>query len=60
MVLLKSTVIFYLLHQATMLEIASSIYHKLKVTRVKENLTAAQYLHLLSRGELEGNLTTIF
>ena len=52
--------IFYLQHQATMRQIASGIYHKLKVTRPKEKLTAAQYLQLLSKDELEGNLTTIF
>ena len=43
-----------------MRQIASGIYHKLKVTRPKEKLTAAQYLQLLSKDELEGNLITIF
>ena len=56
---LNQQFIFYLLHQANMRQIASGIYHKLKITYRKE-FTAAQYLHLLSRDELEGNLTTIF
>ena len=43
-----------------MRQIASGIYHKLKVTRPKEKLTAAQCLQLLSKDGLEGNLTTIF
>ena len=55
---LNQQFIFYLLHQATLRQIASGIYHKLKVT--KEKLTAARCLQLLSRDELEGNLTTIF
>ena len=41
---LKQQFIFYLLHQAILREIASGIYHKLKVTRPKEKVTAAQYL----------------
>ena len=57
---LNQQFIFYLLHQANMRQIASGIYHKLKVTHPKEKLTAAQCLHLLSKDELEGNLTTIF
>ena len=59
---LNQQFLFYLLHQATMrqIRVASGIYHKLKVTRPKEKLTAAQCLQLLSRDELEGNLTTIF
>ena len=57
---LNQQFIFYLLHQANMRQIASGIYHKLKVTRPKEKLTAAQRLQLLSKDELEGNLTTIF
>ena len=56
---LNQQFIFYLLHQANMRQIASGIYHKLKITHHKE-FTAAQYLHLLSKDELEGNLTTIF
>ena len=57
---LNQQFIFYLLHQANMRQIASGIYHKLKVTHPKEKLTAAQCLQLLSKDELEGNLTTIF
>ena len=57
---LNQQFIFYLLHQANMRQIASGIYHKLKVIRPKEKLTAAQCLQLLSKDELAGNLTTIF
>jgi len=41
-------------------QIASGIYHKLKVIRPSERLTAARCLEMLSTDELEGNLTTIF
>ena len=37
-----------------------TVYHKLKVTRPKEKLIAAQCLQLLTNDESEGNLTTIF
>lgn len=43
-----------------MWQIASGIYHKLKVIRPSERLTAARCLEMLSTDELEGNLTTIF
>ena len=57
---LNQQFIFYLLHQATVRQLASGIYHKLKVIHPKEKLTAAQYLQLLSADELEVNLSTIF
>ena len=57
---LNQQFIFYLLHQATVRQLASRIYHKLKVIHPKEKLTVAQYLQLLTADELEGNLSTIF
>ncbi|XP_065892428.1 uncharacterized protein [Dysidea avara] len=57
---INQQLIFFLNNQTILRQIASGIYHKLKVIRPSEKLTAARYLEMLSSEELEGNLTTIF
>ena len=57
---LNQQLIFYLNNQATLRQIASGIYHKLKVIRPSEQLTAARCLEMLLSEEIEGSLTTIF
>ena len=57
---LNQQLIFYLNNQATLRQIASGIYHKLKVIRPSERLTAARCLEMLLSEEIEGSLTTIF
>jgi len=47
--------IFYLNNQTILRQIASGIYHKLKLIRPSERLTAARCLEMLSSEELEGN-----
>ena len=57
---INQQLIFFLNNQTILRQIASGIYHKLKVIRPSERLTAARCLEMLSSEELEGNLTTIF
>ena len=52
--------LFYHFHQATMRQINAGMFHKLKVLRPQEKLTAARYLEKLENQELEGDLTSIF
>ena len=52
--------LFFHLHQATLRQINSGIYHKLKVVHSKVKLTAARYLNMLENEELEEDLCSIF
>ena len=51
--------LFFQFHQLTMREVGSGIYHKLKIIRPHERLTATRYLEMLQNEEIEGNLTSI-
>jgi len=39
--------LFYHLHQATLRQISSGVYHKLKIVHATEKMTAARYLQML-------------
>ena len=52
--------IFFHLHQATLRQISSGIYHKLKIVRATEKLTAERYIKMLENEELEGDLCSVF
>ena len=52
--------IFFHLHQATLRQISSGIYHKLKIVNSKEKLNVATYLKMLENDELEGDLCSVF
>ena len=52
--------LFYLNNQSLLRQLASGIYHKLKVIKPSEKLTASCCLEMLTSEELEGSLTTIF
>ena len=52
--------LFFHLHQATLRQISSGVYHKLKIVRATEKLTAARYLNMLENEELEGDLCSVF
>jgi len=52
--------LLYQFHHATICQINDGIFHKLKILRPQEKLTAACYLEKLQNEELEGNLTSIF
>ena len=51
---------FFHLHQANLRQISGGIYHKLKIMRPHEKLTAGRYLEMLEKEEIEGNLTSVF
>ena len=57
---LNQQFLFFHFHQLTMRQLGSGIYHKLKIIRPHERLTAARYLDMLQNEEIEGNLTSIF
>ena len=57
---LNQQFLFFLFHQATIRQLGSGIYHKLKIIRPHERLTAARYLDMLQNEEIEGDLTSIF
>jgi len=57
---LNQQLIFYLNNQSLLRQLASGIYHKLKVIKPSEKLTASHCLEMLTSEELEGSLTTIF
>ena len=52
--------LFYHFHQATIRQLSSGFFHKLKVIRPHQNITAGQYLEKLNNEEIEGELTNIF
>ena len=52
--------LFFHLHQATLRQISSGVYHKLKIVHATEKMTAAKYLQMLENEELEGNLCSVF
>ena len=52
--------IFFHLHQSTLRQISSGVYHKLKIVRATERMTASRYLQMLENEELEGDLCSIF
>ena len=57
---LNQQFLFFHFHQLTMRLLGSGIYHKLKIIRPHERLTAARYLDMLQNEEIEGNLTSVF
>ena len=52
--------LFHMLNQANMRQLSAGIFHKLNVTSVPGNLTAQQFMGMIKKNELEGNLSTIF
>ncbi|XP_043288385.1 uncharacterized protein [Venturia canescens] len=57
---LNQQYLFFLLNAQTIRQLSSGIYHKLNVTDGRVRYTSASYLDQLGKGELEGNLSTIF
>ena len=57
---LNQQFLFFLFHQATVRQLSSGIYHKLKIIRPHERITAARYLDMIQNEEIEGDLTSIF
>ena len=52
--------IFFHFHQATIRQLSSGTYHKLKILRPKDKLTVGRYLDMVSNDEIEADLTSIF
>ena len=52
--------LFFHLHQATLRQISSGIYHKLKIVYSMQKLTVERYLKMLENEELEGDLCSVF
>jgi len=52
--------IFFHLHQATLRQISSDVYHKLKIVHATEKMTVARYLEMLKNEELEGRSVQCF
>lgn len=52
--------LFFLLNDTNIRQINAGIYHKLNVVNQKDKLTAAQYIDVLNKDELEGDLSAIF
>ena len=52
--------ILFHLHQATLRQISSGIYHKLKIVSAKEKLMAERYIKILKIEELKGDLCSVF
>ena len=46
-------------HQATIRQLSSGIYHKLKIFRPKDKLTVGRYLDMVGNDEIEADLTSI-
>ena len=57
---LNQQFLFFLFHQATIRQLSSGIYHKLKIIHPHERITAARYLDMIQNEEIEGDLTSIF
>ena len=52
--------IFFHLHQATLRQISSGVYHKLKIVHATEKMTAEIYLKMIENEDLEGDLCSVF
>ena len=50
----------FLFYQATRRQLSSGIYHKLKIMRPQERITAGRYLEMIQKEEIEGDLTSVF
>lgn len=57
---LNQQYLFYLLNDSNIRQLRSGIFSKLNVINPKEKMNAGEYLELMSREQLEGNLTTVF
>ena len=57
---LNQQYLFFLFHQATVRQLSSSIYHKLKIMRPHERMMVARYLDMVKNEEIEGDLTSVF
>ena len=57
---LNQQFIFFHFHQATIHQLSSGIYHKLKILRPKDKLTVGRYLDMVSNDEIEADLTSIY
>ena len=57
---LNQQFLFFLFHQATIRQLSSGIYHKLKIMRPHERITAGRYLEMIQNEEIEGDLTSVF
>lgn len=57
---LNSQFLFYLLNQANIRQLSAGIYHKMNITTKTPFLTKAKFEQMLTSGELEQNLSTIF
>ena len=55
---LNQQFLFFLFHQATIRQLSSGIYHKLKIIRPHEKITAVRYLDMIQNEEIEGDLTS--
>lgn len=52
--------LFYLLNYANLRQVNAGIFYKLNVTNLNQKLTAQQYLEMIEKGQLEGDLIEIF
>ena len=57
---LNQQFLFFLFHQATIRQLSSGIYHKLKIMRPHEKMTVARYLEMVQNEEIETDLTSVF
>ena len=57
---LNQQFLFFLFHQATICQLSSGIYHKLKIMRPHERITAGRYLEMIQNEEIKGDLTSVF